>query len=124
MADRLNADGPVRLMAAPDVGPSCGNDTSVPGATVAALSGGINAKKSEKSMVPLEPGAPGAPGAPVRRVVLWAQLRQLVPRVRLGPAVRAALARWWLERNTRSCRSPGRSRRSPALGFPRQRLLA
>jgi hypothetical protein len=49
IADKLNVLGPVRVIALADVGPFCGNWTSVPAATVAALSGGINAKKSAKS---------------------------------------------------------------------------
>ncbi|WP_335511500.1 hypothetical protein [Bacillus sp. JJ722] len=58
IADKLNVLGPVRVIEAPLVGPSCGKLTSVFGATVAALSGGINAKKSAKSDVPVAPVFP------------------------------------------------------------------
>src|SRR5665213_1251852 len=55
-------------MLAPDTGPSWGKDTSVPGKTVAALSGGIKAKKSAKAMRPPEPVAPVAPVDPMEPV--------------------------------------------------------
>ncbi|WP_218780464.1 hypothetical protein [Bacillus sp. EAC] len=49
-------------MAPPLLDPFCGKSTSPPTATVAALSGGINAKKSAKSTIP--PGGPGGPVGP------------------------------------------------------------
>src|ERR1700687_6279164 len=68
MADRLNVDPLIRVMALTDEGPSWGKDTSVPMPTVAELSPGINAKKSAKAKLPVGPAGPMAPVRPVRPV--------------------------------------------------------
>mgnify|MGYP000903203327 CR=1 FL=1 len=63
MADKLKLLELMRVIVVPLVGPSCGKLTSVPRATVAALSGGISAKKSAKpNAVPRGSGGPGRPG--------------------------------------------------------------
>src|ERR1700685_2673769 len=65
MSARLNVPGPVLAMTPdPSDGPVSGNCTALPTPTVAALSGGINAKKSAYSSVPAGPPGPIAPAAP------------------------------------------------------------
>lgn len=49
---------------APTVGPSCGNSTAAPTATVAVLSPGIRAKNNACGVEPAGPVAPVAPVAP------------------------------------------------------------
>lgn len=93
--DKLNVLGPVRVIVVPLVGPFCGKLTSVPGATVAALSGGINAKKSAKPnappagpvgpVAPVEPLAPLSPDGPVAPVSPTEPVAPLFPAGPVAP---------------------------------------
>src|ERR1700722_7701232 len=73
-------------MALPDEEPFCGKDTSVPGATVAVLSGGINAKKSARAMLPPELVAPVGPVAPVAPLGPVGPVAPPAPVVPAGPS--------------------------------------
>src|ERR1039457_1449790 len=90
MADRLNVDESIRVMALADVGPLRGKDTSEPTPTVKALSGGINAKNLAKAMLPPEPVAPVAPVDPFVPLVPVAPVAPFVPLVAVAPVAPVA----------------------------------